>query len=66
MKKLLAPFDREFKKVLETINMQGSLVTIILKKSSIERNSCSNRSQIQLSGSKQQLTAETELWQQES
>jgi len=37
MKKLLAPFDREFKQVLKTINMQSILDIVVLEKSMIER-----------------------------
>jgi hypothetical protein len=42
MKKLFAPFDREFKEVLETINMQGMLDILLIDKSLKERNFCSN------------------------
>jgi len=52
MNKLLAPFDREFNQVVETINTQSRLDIMLLEKSLIERKFCSNRSQNQLSGSK--------------
>ena len=65
MKKLLAPFDREFKEVLETINMQGSLDILILKKSSMEGKKSSNRPQIHCSRfrAKKKLNAGIEVWQ---
>lgn len=43
MRKLLAPFDRELNKVLETINMQWTLDIVLLEKSLKERNFCSNQ-----------------------
>jgi len=32
MKELIAPFDREFRKVVETINMQGTSDIVFLEK----------------------------------
>ena len=37
MRKLLTPFDREFKQVLETINIKSILNIVLLEKSLIER-----------------------------
>jgi len=54
MNKLLAPFDREFNQVVETINTQSKLYIMLLEKSLIKGKFCSNRSQNQLSGSKKQ------------
>jgi len=57
MKKLLVPFDREPKEVLETINMQSSLDILLSRKSSIEGKKSSDRSQIQLSDPRKKQTA---------
>jgi len=57
MEELLAPFDREFKGVLETINILNRLDRLLLEKLSMERNFYSNRSQIQLSRSQELLNA---------
>jgi len=62
MKKLLAPFDREFKQVPVTINMQSSLDILLSKKSSIEGEKSSNGSQIHLSRSRKKLAAGIENW----
>ena len=42
MKKLLASFDREFKQVLETINVQNMLVIMALEKSLTKEKKSSN------------------------
>jgi len=63
MRKLLAPFDRELNKVLETINMQWTLDIVLLEKSLKERNFCSNQWRIQLSGYKEPLPAGVEIRQ---
>jgi len=64
MKKLLAPFDREFKQVPETINMQSSLSILLSKKSLIERFFFANPPQIHRSGLRKTLSAGIEVWQQ--
>ena len=65
MKKLLTSFDREFKKVLETINKQSILDIVVIEKSLIEREKKTNWPRIQLSGSKKLLAAGIEIWQQQ-
>lgn len=44
MKTLLAPFDGEFKEVLETISMSNRLDIVLPEKFLIETNFVSNRS----------------------
>lgn len=58
MKKLLAPIDREFRQVLETVNIQSSLDIVLLDKSLIERTKNSNWSKIELSGCRKPQYAE--------
>lgn len=57
MKEFLVPFDRKFKRVLETLNILNRLDILPLDKRLVERNFCLNRSQIQLSGSQELLNA---------
>jgi len=63
MEKLVAPFDREFKELLKTINVQSILDIVLLEKSSIEVFFCQSWSQIQLSEWKEMLTAGVEIRQ---